>query len=233
MRSSSAQAPAKFPSRGCNVNANVLRVLAVFGFVMIAVLAFVSNGRAELAARARTASTLDLRIGGEDVAQDREQTRTDELVCNLSLFFSVDPDDGLKAKNVTHLDGRGLLSCKNGQGFATELPVLADLEAAMPNVTRAPASVPLEAPKTTEISLSGNTTPFVISREVNQIYDVYTARQFSWEKSQPAAEPTMTFRGKRNDLVIAMKLTSKTSNLAGFDIKSLKLSFDDQAPDLD
>lgn len=192
-----------------------------------------------IAAGSAARADVEYRIGGRVSASTSDDRRSSQLVCTMSLFFSMDREDRFDARlvskqnpHVAELDGRGLLSCKNDQGFTTETPVLADLEADLPPLTRTPASESFAATAPGEISFSANTDPFVVPREVNQIYDVYNVREFSWQKPAASSGVSLTFRGGRNDLVIGMKMNSRTSNLTGLKIKSLRLSFDDDAPDL-
>ena len=180
------------------------------------------------------------RIGGRLATLGTDDRRSSELVCTMSLFFSMDRDKTVSAQlasqkisTVAELDGRGLLSCKNDQGFTTETPVLADLEADLPVLANLSDADTVTDVPSNEVSFSANTEPFVVPREVNQIYDVYTVRDFSWEKPASSGAVSLTFRGGRNDLVIGMKVNSRKSNLTGLKVKSLRLSFDDDAPDLD
>lgn len=184
-----------------------------------------------------SSAQIEYRIGKRIQNASFSEKRSSELVCTMSLFFSVDPDERLlsghtAANASTKLDGRGLMSCKNDQGFTSELPILADLEADLPSSLRVVNTINGEDTVPTEVSFSANSSPFVIQREVNQIYDVYSVRTFSWDKAPANGEAALTFRGNRNDLVIGVKIASRSSNLNGLKVKSLRLSFDDQAPDL-
>jgi hypothetical protein len=176
---------------------------------------------------------LEYRIGKKIQNASFSDGRSSELVCSMSLFFSVDPDDSLLQNGgATKLDGRGLMSCKNDQGFTSELPILADVEADLPKTLRKVTTASGDNSVPSEVSFSANSSSFVIPREVNQIYDVYNVRTFSWDKSPGPGEVSLTFRGTRNDLVVGMKLNSRSANLSELKVKSLRLSFDDQAPDL-
>jgi hypothetical protein len=176
---------------------------------------------------------LEYRIGKRIQNAAFSDSRSSELVCSMSLFFSVDPDDRLlPSGGPTKLDGRGLMSCKNELGFTSELPILAELEADLPKALRKVTTVNGEDSVPSEVSFSANSSSFVIPREVNQIYDIYNVRSFSWDKSPSAGELALTFRGTRNDLVIGMKINSRSSNLSELKVKTIRLSFDDQAPDL-
>ena len=152
---------------------------------------------------------------------EMRQPRTSDLVCSLSAFFSTDPAD----RFATHvrLDGRGLVSCRNDQGFSSEFPVVVDVEADVPEGL-------LKKPG--EVSFSGNTAPFVVPREAGQLQDEYEIRPYGWNQKMDPTSPEVLFRGRRHDLVIQMKLTSQTSALAGLNVTKLRLHFDETAPDL-
>ena len=223
---------------GFSVSQQISKPFSGLAAIFVAVLLTAGQARAVSIGLAsfhsRTNSTVDIPVG----ATSDVEHRTGEMVCNLSLFFSVDPEVRLDHQGgLTTLDGRGLMSCKNDQGFTTELPVMADLEADLPKIpSRGPASFTPDtgtADKSpNEISFSGNSDRFVIPREVNQIYDVYDVRNFSWDRHESKTEPSVLFRGSRNDLVVSLKLNSKTSNLQGLKVKSMRLSFDDKAPEI-
>jgi hypothetical protein len=151
-------------------------------------------------------------------------TKETALICTLSAFFSTDLSPHLHSKSKNErlrLEGRGLISCKNDQGFSTELPVLADLEAKFPEP---PA---LES----EFSFSGNSSPFVVSGDINKVHDRYHAQSRSWLKKNPTT-PALLFRGMRHDLVMEMTLTSPLPGLSRLEVTGMRLHFDDSAPDL-
>jgi hypothetical protein len=156
----------------------------------------------------------------------RGGTKEAALICTLSAFFSTDLSAHVhsraKAKEERiRLEGRGLISCKNDQGFSTELPVLVDLDAKFPEP---PA---LES----EFSFSGNTSPFVVSGDINKVHDRYHSQTHSWLKKSPTT-PAFLFRGMRHDLVMEMTLTSPLPGLSKLEATGLRLHFDDSAPDL-
>lgn len=147
---------------------------------------------------------------------DRASTN---LTCQLSAFFSFDGSDNIG--DILKTEGRGLLNCKNDQGFSTELPVFADLD----------AKVVATLANSGELSFSANSSAFVIPREVNQLQDHYDVRPFSW--NDPASQtPALLFRGDKHDLVIEMKMNSSTQALNRIEITGLTLRFDDSAPTL-
>lgn len=147
-------------------------------------------------------------------AADTQITRGErsQLVCTLSSFLSFDPV--ARIAPLKSLNGRGLLSCRNENGFKTEYPVLADLNIDM----QVPASA-------TFYSLDSR--PFVVPREIGQIQDVYKSRS-SGEKIEK--EPLL--HGRANELVISLKVTSHQASEAPLHITSLRLRFDESAPDL-
>ncbi|RYZ69120.1 MAG: hypothetical protein EOP05_15310 [Proteobacteria bacterium] len=141
------------------------------------------------------------------------------LICSMSTFFSFDSSDNVG--DLIKSEGRGLVNCKNDQGFATEVPVYADLEARVVQTMR----------NTGELSFSGNSAAFVIPRELGQLQDEYEVRPFSW--NDPASQnPNVLFRGLQHDLVIEMKLSSSTQALSRIEVTRITLRFDETAPDL-
>ena len=151
--------------------------------------------------------------------------RVSELVCSMSAFFTIDPEEVFRSR-VHILDGRGLINCKNDQGFSTELPVMVEADLTVPETLTSHG----------DIAISLNTSPFVIPREVSQIQDVYLTKQFAsfgeTGGSEKHPDPQMLVRGLRHDLLIELKLTSKTSTIAGLKLTNLRLKIDDDAPDL-
>jgi hypothetical protein len=151
-----------------------------------------------------------------------EDRRVSSLICTMSSFFSIDPDEIVDSKAI--FDGRGLLSCRNDQGFTTELPVLVDVSAEFVGSQRAQG----------EIAVSGNSSPFVIPRDVNQLQDAYVVRTppvATVAATNEASDASLLLRGLRNDLVMELKLNSQASDLKSLKITSLRLRFDETAPD--
>ena len=147
-----------------------------------------------------------------------DERRPSQLTCNISAFISADRDDMYRSRLI--FEGRGLLTCQNENGFTSELPLSVELEG---DVTQVPT-------RGTEISLSGNSSTFVIPREINQIQDSYSLREVS--PISKTSEPRVLLRGNRHDLVIEMKLSSRTNTIEHLKVSSLKLRFDDSAPEL-
>lgn len=175
---------------------------------------------------ARTAASVTLSqassgqpsVGGQ--ADRRGDRRSSALVCELSAFFSVEPEDRLG--QTASLDGRGLMSCQTQQGFTSETPVMIDLT----------AEIPRGLPTTGEITFSANSTAFVIPRDVSQAQDTYTLRSLARMPASLEAPSTLLFRGDKNDLAIELDLTSTTPGLESLNIKAMRLHFDESAPDL-
>lgn len=152
-------------------------------------------------------------------SSDKSHQSSTRLVCSMSAFFSVESGDAVVP--VSDLDGRGLISCTTDQGFSTEYPVLFDLKAELP-----PGVL-----KNGEITFSGNSSSFVVPRDIGQIEDSYRIRVLDLE--QRLNKPmTLVLRGKKHDLVIEMKFTSQIANQAPIKVRTLSLHFDDSAPDL-
>lgn len=168
---------------------------------------FTSIGRGQLP------STVDI-----SERRDTERINT-ELICSLSAFFSVDPSTLVDRR--ARLDGRGLMRCSNDQGFTTEQPILIDLE----------AELPAEYQREGEISVSGNSSAFVVPREISQLEDSYQVRLHSWNESE-SNPPHVILRGLTHDLVIEMRFTSPNREDRSIKVRDLSLRFDDSAPDL-
>lgn len=142
------------------------------------------------------------------------------LVCTVSAFFSFDRDDVIG--DTVLIGGRGLLQCRNDEGFTLEEGILTDLELKV----RGPLPEG-------EIALSGNTSAFVVPRDPGQLQDLYRSRDFGWTKREHDHTRTLVFRGVANDLVIEMTLASRASPLVDLGVESLRIHYDDSAPDLD
>jgi hypothetical protein len=153
--------------------------------------------------------------------------RSTNLVCSMNAFFSVDASDHALKKMgkiaLEHIDGRGLLTCQNDQGFTTEYGIVADMD------------VEFQSGKTSSFAISAETQPFVIPREVSQIHDVYSIRNALTESANPlrlpASKPVILFRGREHDLLFEMNFTSRNQDLSTFKVNRLSLRFDDSAPD--
>ncbi len=160
--------------------------------------------------------------GPRERTSSYDDRRVSSLICTMSSFFSIDPDEIVDSKAT--FDGRGLLSCRNDQGFTTELPVLVDVSAEFVGSQRAQG----------EIAVSGNSSPFVIPRDVNQLQDAYVIRSpavTTVAATNEANDASLLLRGLRNDLVMELKLNSQASDLKALKITSLRLRFDETAPD--
>ncbi|MEK7358155.1 MAG: hypothetical protein AAB250_17040 [Bdellovibrionota bacterium] len=148
-----------------------------------------------------------------------ETNESKALVCTASFFFSFDRFEVIG--DTARVNGRGLLSCKNDEGFSLEEPVIGDLE------VKVKGGLPEG-----EIALSGNTSTFVIPREPTQLQDLYRTRDFAWTAKSAGGEQRLVFRGVTNDLVIDMRLTSNNAPNVEFEVETLRLRYDDAAPNL-
>ena len=153
--------------------------------------------------------------------QDPAKSKTShELICTISAFFSIDANE--QVADAIHIEGRGLASCKNDQGFSTDVPVSAIVNArAMGNWANAG-----------ELSFSGNSSSFVIPREIGQLQDTYAIKTFASDLSDKAT-PTILFGGAQHDLMIEMKFSSATQAFEKIEITSMSLHFDETAPTLE
>ena len=147
------------------------------------------------------------------------QREPSQLICSMSIFFSFDSDEVIS--DHAHVEGRGLTSCKSEQGFSIDTPIYADLEIKL--------SGPVAPGETT---FSANSEKFVIPREIAQIDDRFEARKFSWT-DHSKMQPTILFRGLRHDLAVEMKLSSTTTRLEKISFDSMRVRFDESAPDLE
>lgn len=179
-------------------------------FSLLAFLFAASPGVGQIRAESSPSPTMEL--------PDRAPS---QLMCSISAFFSFDQDDIAGVEGS--IEGRGLATCTNDQGFQTELPVAAVVD----------ASVAKDLTNAGEVAFSANTSLFVVPRDVHQIEDQYEIRHFSWTANQPSNEPLVVFRGTRHDLVIETKFASQTGGLDKIEIKSIRFRFDDAAPTLE
>jgi hypothetical protein len=161
-----------------------------------------------------------LMLGASTGNTATNETETKALVCTLSSFFSFDRNEVIG--DTVRIGGRGLLECKSDQGFSMQEPIIGDL------VVKVRGELPEG-----EIALSGNSSAFVIPRDQGQLQDLYRSRDFGWTAQNDDKSRKLVFRGVANDLVIEMNLTSINSPLVELEIESLRLHYDDEAPDLD
>jgi len=185
------------------------------------------------ASPSRTAANVKIPSETRTVAA-RADRRTEELVCTLSAFFSIGPENQFQRRAT--LDGRGLVSCQSSQGFTTELPILADLDVELPRGIPAGSG---------EITVSANSSAFVVPRETVQLQDRYRvqenprARQGGHARAPSShvgrdetSRPTLLLRGKTHDLMIELELNSPNPFVAEMRIREMRLRSDDAAPDL-
>lgn len=180
----------------------------------------------------RTAANVKIPSETRPIAA-RSDRRTEEMVCTLSAFFSIDPED--KFQHQATLDGRGLVSCQSSQGFTTELPILADLDVELPR------GIPTGSG---EITVSANSSAFVVPREMVQLQDRYRVQEDSRARKRGHAQapsprawgnetsrPTLLLRGKAHDLMIGLELNSPNPLMAELKIREMRLRSDEAAPD--
>ena len=188
--------------------------IALVGFLLTS-----SIGQTQTSAQAPTFTDNKVKslMGGRATANNRS---TAQMICTVSSFFSIDSNE--QVNGTIHIEGRGLASCKNDQGFTTEVPVFADLEAkAVGNWANAG-----------ELSFSANSSSFIIPREIGQIQDRYTVKTFASDLADKT-NPTVLFQGAQHDLVIDMKLSSATDAFQKIEMTGLTLRFDENAPTLE
>lgn len=150
----------------------------------------------------------------------RTQDQTPTLICTISSFYSVDANEQIS--DTIRIEGRGLAVCRNDQGFSTDIPVSSVITArAVGDWTNAG-----------EISFSGNSSSFVVPRDIGQMQDTYDIKPFASDLADQSA-PTILFGGRRHDLMIEMRFSSSTQAFQKIDITSMSLHFDESAPTLD
>ncbi len=160
-----------------------------------------------------------LAIASSNSEAQSPNTRTLPLVCTISGLFSF---DGATVVNRSVIaEGRGLLSCRNDNGFATDYAIHGQLKMYVPEAVRDKG----------DIVISAESRAFVIPREIGQIQDFYHVRLSPHALTANSFEPNLLFRGSRQDLAIEMKLTLHDPIMSEFDFRGLDLRFDDTAPD--
>jgi hypothetical protein len=184
-----------------------------------------------LAAKGKGTVQTDLRVGGQ--TRSSLERRASTLTCELSAFFSMDPAEQVGVE-VT-LDGRGLMTCRNDQGFSTEFPVMADLGVLVPKGTV----------QTSEFTLSANSESFIIPQDISQLQDTYSIHSATAENADRATPTHLSLApgaaafnqplrldGKNHELVIELRLTTRSQPISGLRVTTLNIRFDDSAPDL-
>ena len=142
------------------------------------------------------------------------------LICNISAFYSIDAN--AQVSDALQIEGRGLATCKNEQGFSTESPISVVISArALGSLTNAG-----------ELSLSGNSSSFVIGRELSQMQDRYELKPFASDFNDKSS-PTLLFVGQEHQVIIEMHFTSATQAVRKLEIVSMAIHFDETAPTLD
>jgi len=148
----------------------------------------------------------------------RTEREHSSLTCRLSAFMTA--DRAFTQDKPIKFEGRGLLTCRNGGGFTSELPLQIELL----------ANADLSKTSGAEIALSGNSSPFAIPRDVNQIQDFYRP-QFSASGGEGTSAKAL-LRGHRHDVLIELSFSSHLAPVKNLDVISMELSFDEKAPRL-
>lgn len=143
-----------------------------------------------------------------------------QLICTISSFFSIDA--GEQVSGVLEIEGRGLANCKNDQGFSTDVPISATLSA---RATR-------DLTNAGELSFSGNSSSFVVNREIGQLQDTFVVKPYVSDVNDKST-PTVVFEGAHHDLIMEMKFSSTTDAFQKIQVTNLALHFDENAPTLE
>ncbi len=155
------------------------------------------------------------------------ESRTALWTCELDAF--VVSDASQKIKRRPELDGRGLVSCRNVNGFDLRLPVEAKVK-----VSRGSPAIPPE-----QMKLTIDSVPFVVGRDLDQLYDFYT-RQTELGNGGAATAGTVagfvsgiTLVGERAGLLLPVRVALPPESAgAGLHVEDLRLDFDSSAPDI-
>lgn len=147
---------------------------------------------------------------------DRERS---SLTCRLSAFMTADRES--VTDKPLRFEGRGILTCRNGGGFTSELPLQIDL------LADADTS---KLPGATEIALSGNSSPFVVPRDVNQIQDSYRTHASSSGSERTSSKALL--RGNRHDVLIELSFSSHLAPVEDLQVISMDLRLDEKSPRL-
>ena len=141
--------------------------------------------------------------------------------CRLSLFFSMERNE--QAALAPEAEGRGLMSCKNIEGFQTDYPLLAEMK-----IQRTPElQATLAQSAENEFTISMNSSPFSITREMTDIQDKYDPKTIS-----SSAQNDLLILGEHTQVAINLSITSRNRPLRELVVKSLNLHFDNEAPEI-
>lgn len=140
-----------------------------------------------------------------------------QMICSVSSFFSVDSNE--QVGDRIKVEGRGLATCKNDQGFTTEVPIKTEID----------AKVVGSWANAGELSFSANSSSFILSREIGQLQDVYRVKLFASE----IEKSRYFFEGTDHDVMMDVKLSSSTDALQKVQVQEMNIRIDENAPDLD
>lgn len=197
-----------------------------FLFVFIAfVMAFVGSAGSALASRSKHSPA---GIGAKKVyfSKDRGSalgrlSADTHWTCRLSLFFSIERNE--QAALAPEAEGRGLVSCKNIEGFQTDYPLLAEMK-----IQRTPELHAMLADSAeNEFTISMNSSPFSITREMTDIQDKYDPKLIN-----SSSKNELLILGEHNQVAINLTITSRNRPLRELVVKSLHLHFDNEAPEI-
>jgi len=157
----------------------------------------------------------------EHSVQLAKLTTSRNWMCTLSLFFSMDHNEQVSLN--PEMDGRGLVSCRNNEGFQTDYPVLADMKLEQtPDLQRT-----VTKDLTNEFTVSVNSGSFVITREIADLQD-----QFEPKSISSSSSPGLLMMGQHNEVAFNINMTSRNRPIRELKIKSMNLHFDNSAPDI-
>jgi len=141
--------------------------------------------------------------------------------CKLSLFFSMERNE--RAALVPEAEGRGLVSCKNIEGFQTDYPLLAEMK-----IQRTPElQATLAQASENEFTISMNSSSFSITRELTDIQDKYEPKTIS-----SSTQNDLLLLGEHTQVAINLSIASRNRPLRELVVKSLNLHFDNEAPEI-
>jgi hypothetical protein len=145
--------------------------------------------------------------------------RASTWVCEMNVDFPMNESD--RNEKYSKINGRGIVSCHNDEGFSTEVPVVAELHWRLNSTNPSLSSEPAVRVKT---------KPFVIGRDPDQIYDQYLVHMNNGPSAAQDGQSTLLLKGRKNQLIMALTFAGSAEQLKALQVSDMQLSFDDHAP---
>ncbi len=141
--------------------------------------------------------------------------------CNLSLFFSMEQNE--QAALQPEAEGRGLLNCKNREGFQTDYPVIAEMKVEQ----TAELQAVLHQAVQNELTISMVSGQFSITREIMDVQDSYISKKLTSN-----VQNDLLMLGEHSQVAFNLAVTSRNRPISSIGVKSMKLHFDNEAPEI-